>query len=419
MASRIAAFADGTQGKGQKPLCRRSLFLRVSLPLSNSLVGTATLDHLRRVNYSRSRMQPSLESNQPARSAALATKRPLLLFWLPLIAVFVALLMVEGGVRLMLHFASRSAEWSDRPHTYFFPEASHSSRDYAHTVQKPQQTFRIGVIGDSFTFGDLLQFDDTFSKRLERDLTLNESAPSVQVLNFGVSGYSTANEVSTLRLALRYSPNLILLQVTLNDPELVPFHPRHRELDSSGLVEFRWPILNLSKALKLIATRLENTELRRQYHDYFFSLFADPLTLHNFQHGLSEIKALSDRAGVPVLAVLFPLLSELIDERYPFAALHQIVAKEAAERNIPLLDLTRAFYGIPHERLEVAPGSNAHPNEIANRIAAEEIYRWLVERKALPESAAARCSAPERIGLRRPRINSPKPAYCKPAPEHS
>ena len=49
------------------------------------------------------------------------------------------------------------------------------------------------------------------------------------------------------------------------------------------------------------------------------------------------------------------------------------------------------FYkNIPHERLEAVPGVDAHPNEIAHRIASEALYRWLLKRQAIPETNRAK-----------------------------
>ena len=46
-------------------------------------------------------------------------------------------------------------------------------------------------------------------------------------------------------------------------------------------------------------------------------------------------------------------------------------------KNILHVDLLYAFNGLPHNRLQVLPGQDSHPSEVAHRIAAEQLYLWL------------------------------------------
>lgn len=87
-------------------------------------------------------------------------------------------------------------------------------RDRDHTLAKPGGVFRLAVLGDSFTEARALPLDATFwsvaGKRLATCPALG-GAP-VEVLNFGVSGYGTAQQLITLRNhVLAYQPDLVLL----------------------------------------------------------------------------------------------------------------------------------------------------------------------------------------------------------------
>ncbi|HEX6203296.1 MAG TPA: SGNH/GDSL hydrolase family protein [Thermoanaerobaculia bacterium] len=96
-------------------------------------------------------------------------------------------------------------------------------RGPAPRVGKPEGTFRIVVLGDSQTEALQVDFEDTFGEVLERRLAacaeLPGGARSVEVLNFGVSGYGTAQALLTLRhAAAAFDPDLVLLAVyTGND----------------------------------------------------------------------------------------------------------------------------------------------------------------------------------------------------------
>ena len=65
-------------------------------------------------------------------------------------------------------------------------------------VPKPEGTFRILALGDSFTEGLQVEEEDLFTTRIER--ALRGTTPRVEVLNLGVSGMGTDDELELLRL---------------------------------------------------------------------------------------------------------------------------------------------------------------------------------------------------------------------------
>lgn len=81
---------------------------------------------------------------------------------------------------------------------------------------KPDGTFRVVCLGDSFTIGYEVDFEDTFASVLEREL--GAAGLRVEVLNAGVSGYSNAEECLYLERELhRYDPDLVLVSFFNND----------------------------------------------------------------------------------------------------------------------------------------------------------------------------------------------------------
>jgi hypothetical protein len=98
---------------------------------------------------------------------------------------------------------------------------SEGLRDREHTRIKPAGTVRIAVLGDSFTEAMHVPMEQTFWSLLEHKLQECNAFPgkTVEVINFGVSGYGTAQELMTLRQKVwDYSPDLVVLAfTTLND----------------------------------------------------------------------------------------------------------------------------------------------------------------------------------------------------------
>lgn len=89
-----------------------------------------------------------------------------------------------------------------------------ADRDYPYA--KPPGVLRILSLGDSYTIGYEVAQEACFSSVLERELRARGLA--VEVLNCGVSGFSSAEECLYLeRELLRYDPDLVLVSYYPND----------------------------------------------------------------------------------------------------------------------------------------------------------------------------------------------------------
>jgi hypothetical protein len=92
-------------------------------------------------------------------------------------------------------------------------------RDDEHAMAKPSATFRIAILGDSLTEALEVHLQQTFWKRLEKILPTARSFSNrkVEVLNFAVKGYGTAQEYLILPEVLKYTPDLVLLAFFTGD----------------------------------------------------------------------------------------------------------------------------------------------------------------------------------------------------------
>lgn len=94
-------------------------------------------------------------------------------------------------------------------------------RDEHFVQEKQANTYRIIVLGDSFTFGWGMQRNDTYVEQLEDRLD-TQLPVNVQVLNFGVPGYDTREAVQILRFeGVAYAPDMVLVGYT-TDEDLLP-----------------------------------------------------------------------------------------------------------------------------------------------------------------------------------------------------
>ena len=85
-----------------------------------------------------------------------------------------------------------------------------------YAVMKPHGVYRVLVLGDSTTLGHGVGDNDTFSFLLEEKLS---NTRRTEVINMGVSGFGTAEELIQLRnVGLQYAPDLVILGYFPNDP---------------------------------------------------------------------------------------------------------------------------------------------------------------------------------------------------------
>ncbi len=303
------------------------------------------------------------------------------------VGLFLSLLLVEVAFRA-LQPGKKGLTWSDRPPGYFLPS---NARTLQGEPLEPKQSgiFRIAVVGDSFTFAPHMQYQDAFPEKLERFLNLNAGTRRVEVLNLGVSGYSTADEVSLVREAIGNGSDLVVLEITLNDAEPRLLSPAEKaELYDAPYLSLG--IFRVWSSLGFVLGRLHNTTTVSRYIDYHTKYFKDPVTLRRFEDSLRAMKAAADSASVPLVAVVFPLFDFPIDSHYPFRESHEIIQSALDKHRIRALDLRPFFRNIPPERLQVIPAVDNHPNEIAHRIAAERLLALLTVHNLVPVEAIPR-----------------------------
>ncbi|CAN5141712.1 hypothetical protein BH11CYA1_BH11CYA1_29920 [soil metagenome] len=154
-------------------------------------------------------------------------KQPLFKRLLPYVAwQLVALLAVEGVLACSglgeeelfkldpeigtIHMTDKSITWRKEGYARSYLHAN-GLREANVTEAKPAGVYRIVLLGDSQVEGIQVPLELTAGQLLEKRLTKELGRP-VQVLNFGVSGYSSVQEFLLMkREVFKYSPDMVLM----------------------------------------------------------------------------------------------------------------------------------------------------------------------------------------------------------------
>jgi lysophospholipase L1-like esterase len=254
---------------------------------------------------------------------------------------------------------------------------SQGLRDREYAYDRAPGVARVAMLGDSLTLGWGVALDDTWSKRLERMFA--GEGRGVEVLNFGVGNYNTAQEVSAfLKEGAKYRPDVVVLNYFINDAEPAP---RYRDF---GFVERNSYAYVYFKGRWDVFRRMTGTA--EDWRAYYRTLYAGAAQgWGEARRGLDRLAAYCKANGIRLLLVHHPELRQLKD--YPFADVTERLRAWAAGAEVPFLDLTPAMAGAEPVSLWVTR-PDPHPSAKAHDIAARAMFPVL--RSLLPPPPAAR-----------------------------
>jgi hypothetical protein len=112
-----------------------------------------------------------------------------------------------------------AAGWYRKESEVYVQINSKGLRDREHSLAKLPNTIRIAIVGDSYAEALQVPVEAAFWQVLQSRLSsCSDNQKQVEVINFGVSGYGTAQELITLRQQVwSYEPDIVLLAFTTNN----------------------------------------------------------------------------------------------------------------------------------------------------------------------------------------------------------
>lgn len=233
---------------------------------------------------------------------------------------------------------------------------------------------RVLVIGDSFTEGQGVVEERTFSARLDRAL-------GAQVINCGRRGYDFPRLREWFELRTEsFAPDVVLYAMVLNDPQRSEaFHERQRFIDD-WIVDRRRRVTEGpvgpppgSRLFALVEDRVESMRVGAATTEWYRDMVAEPNRV-GWEATLAHLEAMhaamEARGGVFVVA-LWPLLVEL-DGGYPFTDVHRTIREALEARGVRFVDTLDAFEGADPETLWVH-ATDRHPNADAHARFAERV----------------------------------------------
>ena len=274
---------------------------------------------------------------------------------------------------------------------------SQGLRNRETALRKSEHTYRIACIGDSITLGYGLEDGQSYVTRLEE---LLNNAPgkkcTFEAINYGQLAFNMYQERLFLeRKALPYDPDLVILQVALNDltcgvniPSIVNtqlgFNEGYSFEDMPRMTKVKYLLARKSYFFQYLLLKFR--VLLRQYHWMqpemaglyskedieMFQGKRPAMGERRFKEELLRIKELLAQKKIRFIVVVFPNDIQLGDEA--LQAPQKMIRQFCQANTIPCLDLLPVYSAHKDEPILIDIG---HPSAYGNRLAAEEIYAFL------------------------------------------
>lgn len=314
-----------------------------------------------------------------------------------------ALLITLITAEIIMRFAWEMGGWVKRPIYRKSPNAylryelvpnaksdrisinSDGFRGPQYSLIKPANTFRIIMLGDSETFSYMLNQEDVLVSQLEKLLNQNSRALHYEVLNFGVEGYNTFQELEQLKTkGLKYDPDLVILNYCLNDPE-----PGEYYFDKNFFIRHSALVRYFSYRIKksMIKRERKKLNLRTEVDHYYY--LHQPKYFFRVEKAILEISDIAKAKNSKLILVIFPTSStDVADfkEHYPYGAIHKLI-KNIPDKNIIFIDLIDEFNRLGMGPREVSINydyNESHKNPIALKASANFIYETLKSDRLIP-----------------------------------
>jgi lysophospholipase L1-like esterase len=271
---------------------------------------------------------------------------------------------------------------------------------------RKENSFRILVLGDSQAFGFGVRDDETFSAQLEEILVARFKNLNVQVLNAGVPGSGTADQLAFLKSrGAELAPDLVIVQflsvndiaesqspaaewAAVEDGWLIDRHNRDEEAteetggdDSPNLAERLRQIKRNSHLFHLASNSAGYLAIRLGLLDWIGALWGEDFAADEGAKTsdiLVQIAEEGRRLGAASLFVYGTAKNFVLSADYTLPRSGQVVREAAASAEVPWVDSTPILRGRP-DRTELYFKLDGHWSSQGHRTIAELLADQVID----------------------------------------
>jgi lysophospholipase L1-like esterase len=290
-------------------------------------------------------------------------------------------------------------------------------------VPKPPGTYRVLLLGDSFTFGLRVRDDEVFAQRLEERLRTDRSGGAVEVINAGVISYCPLLEYLQYRHQLHIlEPDLVVLNFDMSDVQDHLAYSRYAVVASDGtplyvsepslrrgpsampeLLFFDWIARRVRGIRGRVESTLEGISFVRDADRYLWAVDGGPEMADEARLAfapIADLDRLLKHHGVPLLLATYPQPWQVAADATPLPPIRdqygigrntvhlndrsfQKLERFAAEHGLPFLNATAAFRSAPSPA-GLFLASDFHFTPRGHQLYADLLAGYIAEHHLLP-----------------------------------
>lgn len=245
------------------------------------------------------------------------------------------------------------------------------------SAKKPHDTIRIFCMGASSTFGYKIPLKELYNKKLEKLLTRRFPLKKFEVINAGISGYTTLQGLRFLQgEIINYDPDVITIYFGWNEHSLSLVSDKEQAI--------------FSKEIFILQEFLERSELYKFFRNciFYFRVGINKIlkgqgrrelrvSLSDFKDNLREIVKLTRDRNIKLYLLTAPINKHIAShqEISMHSEYNMAIRDIAAEQNVPLVDIAEIFDKKEHSDdlfLDVR-----HPSSKGYQYIAEAVSKYI------------------------------------------
>jgi lysophospholipase L1-like esterase len=263
---------------------------------------------------------------------------------------------------------------------------SNGLRDFEYSYNKPEDVFRILVLGDSIEYAYGEKMENGYTKILERRLNAleNKKYKVIEVINTGHTSFGLPDTFNYLRLnGIKYSPDLLMVGLSSSN-----FREQSYELKIKDGIDYRvgsitenfppWMKRNLRKSHLYFAigwwTRAIRVSLRKQPEPLESTLKKNKAREPRNSY-LDKLVLFASKEKIPVYVTFIPVREETIFQTYPQMELFRQINDLQISNKIEFIDLREYFHKFSNRTDEIFLNRDpAHLNSKGHEITADQLF---------------------------------------------
>ncbi|MDD3877503.1 MAG: hypothetical protein PHT69_12860 [Bacteroidales bacterium] len=290
-------------------------------------------------------------------------------------ALFLSDLLLVNEEQMVLEKKFRAFNDSINETNHVFARQNpHGFTDIKRSKDKPDSTFRIAVMGDSFIYGDGISYSETWSHKLAAKM--DSAFQNVELFSWGLRGWSTLDQYNFfVSEGNEYAIDLLLFAFCHNDPDMGDIE----HLDT------RWEkkLHVLNKLFPRLTTKVLSYFFADSYDKWVNALYEKD-NLEKYKKLLNKIKLLEHNYNLKTAFLLTP---NTLNGNGDF--FFSTISSLLEEAGIPFYNLQpemkEAFQNVNDKDLWANP-VNPHPGKWLNDFYAEKALQMIFDKNLLDSS---------------------------------